>query len=183
MLLFAGSALADPDGEASARKKEKLPAFSEEREAAALCFVRKQIPDLVPVLERLKTTDHTKYKLQIRETFQVTEWLSDLQEEDPKRHELELELWKTETKAMLVAARLAEQPQEEQAKLQAELQDYTKKLVDLDMQLLKMRAEELEKELAETREELSQTESKREALSKDRYEKLFDQAKRRGMMK
>jgi len=178
-----GWTIADPEGEISSRKKERLPAFSEEREAAALCFVRKQLPDLIPILERLKGSDSGKYRTQIRETFQVTEWLSDLEEEDSKRHDLELELWKTETKALLVVAKLAHQPQEEQAKLQDELQEYTKKLVDLDMQSLRLRVEELEKELAETRDELSHTETKRETLSKERYDRLFEQAKRRGMMK
>jgi NADH dehydrogenase/NADH:ubiquinone oxidoreductase subunit G len=182
-IALTGAGLADPDGEVSSRKKDKLPAYSEEREAAALCFIRKQLPDLIPILERLKTTDSAKYRVQIRETFQVTEWLSDLEDEDSKRHDLELELWKTETKALLVVAKLAQQPQEEQAKLQEELQEYTKKLVELDMQSLRLRVEELEKELGETREELSHTETKREALSKERYDKLFEQAKRRGMMK
>lgn len=182
-LAWFGGAIADPDGEVSSRKKDKLPAYSEEREAAALCFARKQLPDLIPILERLKTSDNAKYRLQIREMFQVTEWLSDLEEEDFKRHDLELDLWKTETKALLVVAKLAQQPQEEQAKLQEELQEYTKKLVDLDMQSLRLRLEELEKELAETRDELAQTETKRETLSKERYDKLFEQAKRRGMMK
>ncbi|HEY1861909.1 MAG TPA: hypothetical protein VGG61_16225, partial [Gemmataceae bacterium] len=43
----AGAVL--PDVEARA-----LPRFTEEREAAALCFVKKQLPDLVPLLEQLK---------------------------------------------------------------------------------------------------------------------------------
>src|SRR4051794_40418485 len=82
-----------------------LPRFTEEREAAALFFVKKQLPDLLPLLEQLKKNSQPQYRTEIREIFQATEWLADLQD-DPRRHELELKIWKTENKAFTVAAKL-----------------------------------------------------------------------------
>src|SRR4051812_45342456 len=93
---------------------DPLPKFTEEREAAALHFVRKHCPELVPLLDELKKTNRTAYELQVRETFQVTELLADLQD-DPKRYDLELKVWKAENKALVLVAKLAA-PKEEDRK-------------------------------------------------------------------
>jgi hypothetical protein len=172
---------AAPHAEATAITN--LPSFSEEREAAALFFVKKNAPDLLPLLERLRATDAKKYQEEIREIFYVTEMLSDLRAEDERRYQLELEIWKTEAKALIVVAKLASLSDEEQARYKEELQQYTRRLVDLDAQVLKLRIEGLERELGETRDELTRIEGMRDTLSRDRYERLFDLAKRRGMMK
>src|SRR6266852_3483297 len=66
-----------------------LPRFTEEREAAALCFVKKHLAELVPLLEQLKKNNVKQYEHEIREIFQATEWLTDFQE-DAKRYDLEL---------------------------------------------------------------------------------------------
>jgi hypothetical protein len=159
------------------------PSFTEEREAAALHFVRKQAADLLPLLEKLKVSDVKKYQQEIGEIFQLTELLSDLRDEDEKRYNLELEVWKTETQALILVAKLTQTGEAEQPKYKEELQGLTKKLVDLDSQVLKHHIEELERGLSQARGELARIEEKRETLGKERYEKLFDQAKRRGMMK
>ena len=79
-LALGGMVRADDEPANPTKKKETLPAFSEEREAAALHFVNKHVPELKPILEKLKAADAGKYRTEIREIFQVTEWLSDLQE-------------------------------------------------------------------------------------------------------
>src|SRR5258707_7318720 len=118
-LVSFGVAAVPADGDTEiVRKKDKLPTFTEEREAAALHFVKKHLPELLPILERLKTADKDKYHTEIREIFQVTEWLGDLQADEPKRHALELEMWKTENQALIVVAKLANRPPDEHAKLQ-----------------------------------------------------------------
>src|SRR5882762_9058956 len=85
---------------------DPLPRFTEEREAAAMFFVRKHCPELVPLLDELKRSNRPAYEQQVRETFQVTELLADLQE-DSKRYDLELKIWKAENKAMVLIAKLA----------------------------------------------------------------------------
>src|SRR6516164_74906 len=39
-----------------------LPRFTEEREAAALCFVKKHLPELAPLLEQLKKNNNVQYQ-------------------------------------------------------------------------------------------------------------------------
>jgi hypothetical protein len=176
--LVAASPVAAAD---QAKVKRALPAFSPEREAAALTFVRNHSPDLAPLLEKLKAADNSKYREEICEIFQFSEALTDLRQDEEKRYKLELDVWKAETKALVLVARLALARPFERAPLELELLAQSRRLVELDLNLRKLRIEELEKELAEVREETSKAEGNREAVCNERYQKLIDQAKRRGM--
>src|SRR4051794_27503525 len=85
--------------------KDALPRFTEEREAAALHFVRKHLPELVPLLDLLKKNQRAAYQREVRAIFQATEILADLRD-DPQRYDLELKIWVAENKAQVLAARL-----------------------------------------------------------------------------
>ena len=116
-----------------AASAEPLPRFTEEREAAALHFVRKHCPELLPLLEDLKKASRPAYELQVRETFQVTELLADLQD-DPKRYELELKIWKAENKALVLVAKLATPKEDARKAIEEQLQVLAKELVELEVQ-------------------------------------------------
>jgi hypothetical protein len=161
----------------AATAAEPLPKFTEEREAAALFFVRKHCPELAPLLEDLKKASRAAYEQQIRETFQVTELLADLQD-DPKRHELELKIWKAENKALVLVAKLAG-PKEDRKATEDQLQALAKELVELDVQSLEHRAEVLRTELAATKEELAKLRDNLDRSAKDRFEALLEKAKKR----
>ncbi|MCS7167228.1 MAG: hypothetical protein RMI91_12945 [Gemmatales bacterium] len=160
-----------------------LPVFTEEREAAALTFVRRHYPDLLPLLERVRRSDVKRYQQEISEIFQLSEALTELRLHDERRYQLELEKWKTESKALVLVARLSTAQVAEKADLQAELRESARRLVELDLELLRLRIEELERELAEAREEMARAEERRDARIQERYQFLFDLARRRGMMR
>jgi hypothetical protein len=155
-----------------------LPRFTEEREAAALCFVKKHSPELAPLLEQLKKNNAGQYQHEIREIFQATEWLADLQD-DTKRYELELKIWKAENKAHILAARLSTAPEDEKKKLEIELQGLAKELVELDVSILELKADQLDKELGEVKDELAKAKENTEKQIKERYEQLLEKAKKR----
>ncbi len=161
-----------------AASAEPLPRFTEEREAAALHFVRKHCPDLVPLLGELKKTNRTAYELQVRETFQVTELLADLQD-DPKRHELELKIWKAENKSLVLVARLASPKEEERKGVEEQLLALAKELVELDLQSMEHRVDVLNTELASAKEELIKFRDNLDRTTKDRFEALLEKAKKR----
>ena len=160
-----------------------LPAFTEEREAAALTFVRRHYPDLLPLLERVRRADWKRYQQEICEIFQFCEALTELRIRDERRYQLELERWKTESRALVLVARLSTSNSAEKPSLQSDLRDAAKRLVELDLELLRLRIEELERELAEARDEMGRAEEKRDLRIQERYQFLFDLARRRGMMK
>jgi hypothetical protein len=163
---------------APAPAADPLPRFTEEREAAALHFVRKHCPELVPMLDELKRSNRTAYEQQVRETFQVTELLADLQD-DPKRHGLELKIWKAENKALVLVAKLATPKEEERKAVEQDLQTVAKELVELEVQSLEHRTTVLEQELSTAKDELSKARDNFDRTVKERYEGLLEKARKK----
>jgi hypothetical protein len=157
---------------------DPLPKFTEEREAAALHFVKKHLPDLVPLLDDLKKTNRTAYELQVRETFQVTELLADLQD-DQKRYDLELRIWKAENKALVLVAKLATAKEDARKTVEDQLQTLAKELVDLDLQSLEHRVAVLQTELAAAKDELNKFRDNIDRTTKDRFEALLEKARKK----
>jgi hypothetical protein len=155
------------------------PRFTEEREAAALHFVRKHCPELVPLLDDLKKHARPTYELQIRETFQVTELLADIQDDDPKRYELELKMWKAENKALVLVAKLATPKDDDRKALEEQLQALAKELVALEVQALEHRVEILQTELAAAKDDLAKLRDNFDRTAKMRYEAMLEKAKRK----
>jgi len=167
VLLCPAAALTDP-----------LPKFTEEREAAALHFVRKHCPELIPLLDELKKTNRAAYESQIRETFQVTELLADLQD-DQKRYDLELKIWKAENKALVLVAKLATPKEDDRKVIEGQLQVLAKELVELEVQSLEHRVELLQGELASAKDELNKFRDNFDRTVRDRFEGLLEKAKKK----
>jgi hypothetical protein len=92
---------------AKVAKEEKLPAFTPEREAAALTFARRNHPELADLLAQLKTTNHNEYERAIRELFQTSETLADTKVRDPQRYDVDLRGWIVQSRIRLLAARIS----------------------------------------------------------------------------
>jgi hypothetical protein len=155
-----------------------LPRFTEEREAAALFFVKKNAPDIAPLLEQLKKNNEAQYQREIREIFQVTEYLAELQD-DPRRHDLELKIWKTENHVYLLVAKLSALNDDERKKTEASIHDLARELVDLDIQVLELKSDQLSKELTDVKDELAKARDQIDKQTQTRYEALLEQAKKR----
>jgi len=158
-------------------KTTSLPRFTEEREAAALFFVKKHVPELLPLLAELKKNQSAQYRREIREIFQVTEMLADLQDE-PRRHDLELKIWKAENKAHVLVARLSTPNAEERKRTLEQLRLLARELVDLDLAVLELQAEQLDKELGEVKDELARAREQIEQNTKARFDGLIDKTRK-----
>lgn len=174
MALIVATASVGPSAAAS----DPLPRFTEEREAAALHFMRKHCPELLPLLDDLKKSHRQTYELQIRETFRVTEMLADLQDE-PKRYDLELKVWKAESKALLLVARLSAAREEDRKGIEDQLHALAKELVELEVQSLEHRLELLQTELAGAKEELTKCRENFDRAVKDRFDSLLEKARKK----
>lgn len=155
-----------------------LPRFTEEREAAALHFIRKHCPELLPLLDELKRTNRPLYERQILETFQVAELLADLLD-DPKRYEVELRIWRTENQAMVLVAQLTTAKPEERESLDQRLQHLARELIELEAQALECRIELLRAELAFHQEELAKHRDQIDRLARERYEALLEKVRKK----
>ncbi len=77
-----------------------------EREAAVSTFVRLHHPELEALLTHLSEARPKEYDKALRELFRVTERLGQIQDRDAELYELELRLWKTQSRLQLLLARL-----------------------------------------------------------------------------
>jgi chaperonin cofactor prefoldin len=154
-----------------------LPRFTEEREAAALHFVKKHMPELQPLLAELKKTNLPLYHQEISEIFQVSEFLAEMLDE-PRRYDLELKIWKADNRAHLLVGRLRVAPEEEAKKLQEQLRETARELVELDIQVLELQGEQLDKELGEVKDELAQAREQLEQNIKTRFDNLLDKSRK-----
>jgi capsule polysaccharide export protein KpsE/RkpR len=154
------------------------PRFTEEREAAALHFVKKHCPELSPLLDDLKRANRSAYEQQVRETFRVTELLADIQE-DSKRYELQLSLWKAENKALVLVAKLAAPRDDDRKAVEQQLQALAKELVGLEVQSLEYQSVVLERELAETKGELAKARENFDRTVKGKFDEFIEKARKR----
>jgi hypothetical protein len=154
-----------------------LPRFTEEREAAALFFVRKHLPELLPLLEELKKNNASRYELEIREVFQTTEYLADLKD-DPRRHDLELKTWRAENRAHVLVGKLSTPNEDERKKIEATLLDLAKELIETDLAILELKAEQLDKELGELKDEIAKMRDGLDRYTREQYDRLLEKVRK-----
>jgi len=133
-------------------EKPNLPPFSEEREAAALAFVGEHHPEVAELLARLKNNRPAQYRKAIRELSHASQRLAQWKERDPQRYELELRLWKLQSKAQLLSARATMSgsvvEETELRRVLAEQMDVRIALLKLQRDTAARRVQDLESQIA-----------------------------------
>lgn len=141
--------------------------FTAEREAAALTFVRQHRPELVEVLENLKTAQPSEYQRAICDLFWTSEMLTAVRQEDRQRYDYALRSWQWEAKAHLLAAQLAGAPTNSEA-LKVELQQAVEQLVKAQLEESAYAVQRQEAQLRRAQERHKRLESRREELVRER---------------
>jgi hypothetical protein len=118
------------------KPNDKLPAFTPEREAAALAFVTANHSELAKVIEQLRVMQPEQYEAAIRELFATSERLSKIREQHPRRYPLELDAWKTRSRIQLLLARasLSDDPAIEQSLREALVAQSDLRVAQLELQ-------------------------------------------------
>ncbi|MEW4564126.1 hypothetical protein AB1K70_16430 [Bremerella sp. JC770] len=83
------------------------------REQAALDFAKKHHPELEKLLRQLRSMDQKEYGKAVRELYRVSERLGVLETRAPRFYQVQLDLWKANSSATLLAARLQLNPENE----------------------------------------------------------------------
>lgn len=139
LILGTGLALLQAPGTRRASAGPKpvadLPAYTPEREAAALRLVKDHHPELGEVLARLKQLNDEQYRQAIRQLFQEADRLARARASDEKLYELMLESWKVKSRIEVLAARLA-CGKARDPELEAELKQLLYRQVDLHRQTI-----------------------------------------------
>jgi hypothetical protein len=150
-----------------ASESPSSPVFTEEREAAALTFVRKNRPELLAMLEGLKLRRPADYQRAVSDLFRTSEMLTSVRQEDPGRYELALKGWQAEMHAGMLFARLVPQPGETK-KLEAELKQAVEKVVELQIEQTGYHVRRMEGELERLRKQQQEQENRRAEMVRER---------------
>jgi len=126
--------------------------INEAGEQAALDFARQHHPELEDVILRLKGMDQRQYLKVIRDLWRTSERLSGLKIRNAEQYEIQLELWKSNSKATLAAARVQLDPKNESLQIALEKAlkqklNSQKAALQFELERARLRVEKLEKSL------------------------------------
>lgn len=145
-----------------ATKAEAKPApLNAESETAVLEFVREHHAELAGLLENLKDSRPKEYQKAVRDLTRVRERLAQYKKNNQPRYDLELAMWKAESRTQLLAARLQMNDSSElREQLQASLNDqYDRKLA-----ILKFERDMHQERLNKANEQLQKTDAERSQM-------------------
>lgn len=174
LLLVIAAPLAAGDSDTSlekrqiaqaARRQDKTPSTETadaQAEADVLAFVHEHHAELADVLATLKESRPKEYQKALRDLSRVRDRLAQMKKNDNGRYELELAVWKSESRIQLLAARLQMGSSEQ---LQEQLREALSEQVDRRIALLKH-----EQKMAQQR--LERVESQLEKLEKGRSQAI-----------
>ncbi len=114
-----------------------------EREAAARTFVRQHHPSLAALLVELKKANEREYQRAMRDLFRTSERLANMRQSDQQRYDLEIKLWKTQSRVQLLVARLRMSGGDNRQSLRAELATELKRQAEVRVEILRREREKL----------------------------------------
>lgn len=173
LLLVAAPLVADDRGRDAAgarplaqatRNKSGKPnkpvtaAVDAKAEANVLEFVREHHAELADLLAQLKETRPKEYQKAIRDLSRVRERLHAMKKNDNSRYDLELAIWKAETRVQLIAARLH---MGDKSELRDELRGALNEQIDLRLALLKHERQQAKERLDRLDAQIKRLDSER----------------------
>ncbi|MFO0821004.1 MAG: hypothetical protein U1A77_23865 [Pirellulales bacterium] len=151
-------------GDAKGRRmaaNDSAPAVTPEREAAVRKFVEQHHPELVGLLESLKSKNSTEYERAVRDLFRVSERLAQSYGRDNQRYELELKLWQSQSRLDLLAARFKMSNNDE---LKAQIQQALDEQYSLRQAVMQLERDRVAERLKKLDEQLQTFDASREEL-------------------
>ncbi|MBI3465636.1 MAG: hypothetical protein HY000_21675 [Planctomycetes bacterium] len=162
-------------GKAGSKEKTRpgreLPAFTSEREAAALTFISLHHPEMAELLRQLKGTSPAEYKREIRVLFRSSESLAELKDKDPELYDLELQAWVLDSRIRLLAARLSMTPSES---VEQELRQALSEQIDVRIAQQTLTRSRLAARLAELDTQIERLEANRDEQIQRRVKSLLN---------
>lgn len=165
------------NGKDKSRPGRDLPAFTSEREAAALTFIGLHHPEMAELLRQLKGTNPAEYKREIRVLFRSSETLADLHDSDPELYELELKAWILDSRIRLLAARLSMAHSDS---IERELRQALSEQIDVRVAQHTLTRRRLESRLADLDSQIERLEKNRDEQIEKRMKSLLSGKNPRG---
>jgi hypothetical protein len=144
----------------SSRPNVALPAFTPEREAAAMKFVREHHAEVADLLDNLQKSRPEQYRRAARELFRASERVSQWKDRDAVRYELELKAWKINSRIRLLLARSTMSPATD---LEAELRSLVAERIDTRLAIRRHERDQIARRLAEADADIARLSTDRDA--------------------
>lgn len=153
-------------------RKRRSTLLTPAREAAAITFATLHHPELAQLLSRLKRGNQTAYRRAIRQLYLDSERLARIKERSAERYELELQIWKADSRIRLLAARLAtaDHPDPE---LESQLRDALRERADLKIRQLEMERQRLLQRVRKIDETISSLKIDREGAAEQHLQRAL----------
>ncbi len=152
----------------------KPASLTDDEEAAALAFATEHHPQLASLARRLKQQNPDEYANALREIAQASEQINRWQERQPARYQIELDLWKVESRIRLLAARIA---MEDRPAFDKELRGLLNERVDLRIALMNVEKDRIRLRLEKLEDSVRQTDKDRTATVERELERLLRQVR------
>ena len=148
-----------------------------DKEKAALAFAADHHSELADLLKNLKRSNREAYEKGIHQLYRDSERLARTRANNPARYDLEIELWKTESRIRLTAARTM--MDESRESLKKELRQLIAHREEVKLRILKYSRERTSAQLAKIDSEIASAETGREARIDKELESLLKSPKKR----
>jgi hypothetical protein len=116
-----------------AAAKPAPPPLTAEREAEALAFAREHHPELATLIEKLRKDNRRQFDRALRQLVADRDRLVQLKKRVPAQYDLALAVWKLDSRAHLLAARMT---MSQDPALEAELKNVLRDRVDVRLKQL-----------------------------------------------
>ncbi len=166
-----------PSTNQAAAKRSMAPGVTPEREAAVLTFAKEHHPELVELLHYLRDHRTKEYERAVRDLHRASERLATIQERDFERYEIELELWKVQSRIHLLAAKLK---MNDDPALRQQLKEILNRQVDLRLAVLKFEQRKAKDRLKKLDEQVKKAENGREQTVAAKFRTLTGSELNRG---
>lgn len=151
-----------------------MPAFTPEREATAMKFVREHHPEVADLLDGLRESRPEQYRRAARELFRSSERVSQWKERDSVRYELELKAWKLNSRIQLLLARSTMSADSDE---EAELKTLLAERLETRLALRKLEREQLAKRLAAAEADIERLSGDKDAAVERQFSQMTQKIK------
>jgi hypothetical protein len=158
---------------ADTTRSEKAERLTQQQQQSALEFVREHHPQLNTLITRLEKRDPAEYDKALREVSRTSERLRRMEGRDRPRYEVEIKLWKVNSRIRLAAARMAaDQAALPSPALESQLRELLNQRTDLKLQQLTLERERLSSRIERIDSQIAQMSSERDAAIDREVERL-----------
>jgi hypothetical protein len=160
-----------------ALNKARQIAITPEREAAVTNFVDRNHPELAALLSHLKSKQPKEYDRAVRDLYRVTEKLAMVSERDSRQYDLELKVWKAQSRAQLLVARLKMTDPEsaDREEITSQLREVLSEQMQARLEVMKLDRERVTTRLEKLNDEIGRLERDRESVIDGHLKNLTSQ--------